>query len=74
MISYLTKYNKAIIFRIFDFEESDSDFVNEQLTGNIHKIAIVPTNYSGKPKKGHLIFDARFECGTWKKLNFIQKL
>ena len=43
--------------------ESDSDFVNEQLTGNIHKIAIVPLNFTGRPKKGHLIFDACFECG-----------
>ena len=45
------------------FIESDSDFINEQLTGNIHKIAIVPPNYNGRPKKGHLIFDACFECG-----------
>ena len=37
--------------------DSDSDFVNEQLTGNIHKIAIVPPNFAGRPKKGHLIFD-----------------
>jgi hypothetical protein len=42
-----------------------SDFINEQLTGNVHKIAIVPPNFSGRPKKGHLIFDACFECGIY---------
>jgi cytosolic carboxypeptidase protein 6 len=50
--------------------ESDSDFINEQLTGNINKIAIVPPNYSGRPKKGHLIFDACFECGNYLAVPF----
>ena len=56
-------------FPLFYFSkvESDSDFVNEQLTGNIHKIAIVPLNFTGRPKKGHLIFDACFECGIFSK-------
>jgi hypothetical protein len=51
--------------------ESDSDFVNEQLTGNIHKIAIVPPNFAGRPKKGHLIFDACFECGNLGRVDYI---
>ena len=53
------------------FQESDSDFVNEQLTGNIHKIAIVPPSYTGRPKKGHLIFDACFECGNLGRVDYI---
>lgn len=52
----------SILFLIL---ESDSDFLNEQLTGNIHKVAIVPPNYTGRPRKGHLIFDACFECGKF---------
>ncbi|CAF0840405.1 unnamed protein product [Brachionus calyciflorus] len=52
-------------------DDSDSDFTNEQLTGNIHKIAIVPPNYTGKPKKGHLIFDACFECGNLGRVDYI---
>lgn len=54
-----------------DSGESDSEFINEQLTGNIHKIAIVPPNYTGKPKKGHLIFDACFECGNLGRVDYI---
>ena len=45
--------------------------INEQLTGNIHKIAIVPPNFSGRPKKGHLIFDACFECGNLGRVDYI---
>jgi hypothetical protein len=46
--------------------DSESDLNNEHLIGNVQRVAIVPPNYEGKPKKGHLIFDASFECG---KLN-----
>lgn len=28
-------------------------------------MAIVPPNHEGEPKKGHLIFDASFECGKY---------
>ncbi|RMZ93773.1 Cytosolic carboxypeptidase 6 [Brachionus plicatilis] len=55
-------------------EDSDSDLINEQLTGNIHKIAIVPPNFCGKPKKGHLIFDACFECGNLGRVDYISDL
>ena len=55
------------------FIESESDFGNEQLTGNIHKVAIVPPNFSGKPKKGHLIFDACFECGNLGRVDYISE-
>ena len=51
--------------------DSDSDFLNEQLTGNIHKVAIVPPNHTGRPKKGHLIFDACFECGKLGRVDYI---
>lgn len=43
--------------------DSDSDVQNDHLIGNVQRVAIVPPNYEGKPKKGHLIFDASFECG-----------
>jgi hypothetical protein len=38
---------------------------NDHLIGNVQRIAIIPPNYEGKPKKGHLIFDASFECGMF---------
>jgi hypothetical protein len=43
--------------------DSESDANNDHLIGNVQRVAIVPPNYEGKPKKGHLIFDASFECG-----------
>jgi len=43
--------------------DSESDVNNDHLIGNVQRVAIVPPNYEGKPKKGHLIFDASFECG-----------
>ena len=46
--------------------DSESDANNEHLIGNVQRIAIIPPNYEGKPKKGHLIFDASFECGMFE--------
>jgi hypothetical protein len=43
--------------------DSESDVNNDHLIGNVQRVAIIPPNYEGKPKKGHLIFDASFECG-----------
>ena len=43
---------------------SESDSTEEPVVGNVNKFAVVPPGYSGRPKKGHLIFDACFECGT----------
>ena len=43
--------------------DNESDVNNDHLIGNVQRVAIIPPNYEGKPKKGHLIFDASFECG-----------
>ncbi len=45
--------------------DNESDVNNDHLIGNVQRVAIVPPNYEGKPKKGHLIFDASFECGRF---------
>ena len=42
---------------------SDSEGTDEPVVGNVNKFAVVPPGYSGRPKKGHLIFDACFESG-----------
>ena len=47
--------------------DSESDVNNDHLIGNVQRVAIVPPNYEGKPKKGHLIFDASFECGEQQR-------
>lgn len=41
------------------------------MVGNVNKFAVVPPNYSGKPKKGHLIFDACFESGNLGRVDYI---
>ena len=42
---------------------SDSESTEEPVVGNLNKFAVIPPNYTGRPKKGHLIFDACFESG-----------
>ncbi len=44
---------------------SDSDSTDEPVVGNVNKFAVVPPGFSGKPKKGHPIFDACFESGKF---------
>lgn len=46
---------------------SESDSTDEPVVGNVNKFAVVPPGYTGRPKKGHLIFDACFECGKFYK-------
>ncbi|KAH9496584.1 Cytosolic carboxypeptidase 6 [Bulinus truncatus] len=50
---------------------SDSDSTDEPVVGNVNKFAVVPPNYSGKPRKGHLIFDACFESGNLGRVDYI---
>ena len=42
---------------------SDSEGAEDPVVGNVNKFAVVPPGYSGRPKKGHIIFDACFESG-----------
>ena len=44
---------------------SDSESTEEPVVGNLNKYAVLPSNYTGRPKKGHLIFDACFESGKY---------
>ncbi|XP_069127054.1 cytosolic carboxypeptidase 6-like [Argopecten irradians] len=50
---------------------SESDSTEEPVVGNVNKFAVVPPGYSGRPKKGHLIFDACFECGNLGRVDYI---
>ena len=52
-----------MFFYIFSGSESDS--ADEPVVGNVNKFAVVPPGFSGRPKRGHLIFDACFECGQY---------
>ena len=46
------------------FSGSDSESLqDENVIGNVSKFAVVPPNYTGPVKRGHLIFNADFECG-----------
>ncbi|RUS80951.1 hypothetical protein EGW08_011271 [Elysia chlorotica] len=53
---------------------SESDSTEEPVVGNVNKFAVVPPNYSGKPKKGHLIFDACFESGNLGRVDYITEI
>ena len=52
------------------FAGSESDSVEEPVVGNVNKFCVVPPAHSGRPKKGHLVFDACFESGKFSP-NFI---
>lgn len=56
-ISKLSGFHTCVILG------SESDSTEEPVVGNVNKFAVVPPGYNGRPKKGHLIFDACFECG-----------
>jgi len=45
---------------------SDSESTEEPVVGNLNKFAVVPPGHTGRPKKGHLIFDACFESGEYR--------
>ena len=45
------------------FSGSESDSIDEPVVGNVNKFCVVPPGYSGRGKKGHLVFDACFESG-----------
>ncbi|KAK4475858.1 hypothetical protein MN116_001107, partial [Schistosoma mekongi] len=50
---------------------SDSDGINDAVVGNVSKLTIIPSGYTGKIKKGHLIFDACFESGNLGKVEYV---
>ncbi|WAR24325.1 CBPC6-like protein [Mya arenaria] len=50
---------------------SESDSTEEPVVGNVNKFAVVPPGFTGRPKKGHLIFDACFECGNLGRVDYI---
>ncbi|KAH8863934.1 Cytosolic carboxypeptidase 6 [Schistosoma japonicum] len=53
--------------------ESDSDGINDSVVGNVSKLTVVPSGYTGKVKKGHLIFDACFESGNLGKVEYVSE-
>nr|XP_054765021.1 cytosolic carboxypeptidase 6-like [Lytechinus pictus] len=54
--------------RVDSGSDSDGD---EAVVGNLNKFAVLPLGYSGRPKPGHLIFDACFECGNLGRVDYI---
>lgn len=37
---------------------------DDALVGNVNKVMITPPEHKGRPKHGHLIFNANFESGN----------
>nr|CAH8873658.1 unnamed protein product [Trichobilharzia regenti] len=50
---------------------SDSDDNNEGAVGNVSKSSVVRPGYSGKLRKGQLIFDACFESGNLGRVAYV---
>ncbi|XP_046961296.1 cytosolic carboxypeptidase 6-like [Vanessa cardui] len=55
---------------ITDSEESDG----EGGLGNLNRLIVRPPGHSGKAKRGHLCFDAAFECGNLGRADHITEL
>ncbi|KAA0714228.1 Cytosolic carboxypeptidase 6 [Triplophysa tibetana] len=43
----------------------------DALVGNVNKLMVTPSGYSGPSRKGHLIFDACFESGNLGRVDYI---
>ncbi|XP_071799299.1 cytosolic carboxypeptidase 6-like [Asterias amurensis] len=52
-------------------DSGSDDGSDDAVVGNLNKFAVVPPGYTGMPKKGHLIFDACFECGNLGRVDCI---
>ncbi|XP_033101503.1 cytosolic carboxypeptidase 6-like [Anneissia japonica] len=53
-------------------DSAGSDSSSEDpVIGNLNKFAVVPPGYTARPRKGHLIFDACFECGNLGRVDYI---
>ncbi|CAH8619974.1 unnamed protein product [Schistosoma intercalatum] len=52
---------------------SDSDGISDSVVGNVSKLLVIPNGYTGKLRKGHLIFDACFESGNLGKVVYVSE-
>jgi len=52
-------YNLGLLYLCAGSEDS----LEETVTGNLNNFCVLPPSYSGPPRRGHLIFNAEFECG-----------
>uniref|UniRef100_A0A1I8F176 Peptidase_M14 domain-containing protein n=1 Tax=Macrostomum lignano TaxID=282301 RepID=A0A1I8F176_9PLAT len=60
-------------FNQLDSGNSDEEANEEGVVGNVSKFCVTPPSYTGKPKKGHLVFDACFEGGNLGRVDFISE-
>ncbi|KAL1493057.1 hypothetical protein ABEB36_011196 [Hypothenemus hampei] len=56
-----------------DFGEDSDDSDGEGGLGNVNRQIMRPPGHSGKAKKGHLCFDASFECGNLGRVDLINE-
>uniref|UniRef100_H2YNR8 Cytosolic carboxypeptidase 6 n=1 Tax=Ciona savignyi TaxID=51511 RepID=H2YNR8_CIOSA len=52
-------------------DSGSSDSGEDAVVGNVNKLLVLPHGYTGKPKKGHLVFDACFESGNLGRVDYI---
>lgn len=47
------------------------DSGENSLVGNLSDFRVVPSHHMGRPKKGHLVFNANFECGNLGRVDYV---
>ncbi|XP_001639517.2 cytosolic carboxypeptidase 6 [Nematostella vectensis] len=52
-------------------ENGGTTMKGEEPVGNLSRFCCIPPGYTGKTKKGHLIFDACFESGNLGRVDYI---
>lgn len=52
-------------------DSGSSDVGDDAVVGNVNKLLVSPPGYTGKLKRGHLIFDACFESGNLGRVDYI---
>ena len=56
----------CVKWNVLNIAGSDSESLqDDNVVGNISKYSVVAPGYAGPIKRGHLIFNADFECGKY---------
>ncbi|CAK1544195.1 unnamed protein product [Leptosia nina] len=70
MVVSVSTLGTAVWVKAWNSEESDG----EGGLGNLNRLIVRPPGHSGKAKRGHLCFDAAYECGNLGRADHITEL
>ncbi|XP_076261488.1 cytosolic carboxypeptidase 6 [Rhynchophorus ferrugineus] len=69
----VTGYDPLQHTTIYHGREDSDDSDGEGGLGNVNRQIMRPPGHSGKAKKGHLCFDASFECGNLGRVDLVNE-